>query len=62
MGCSRALDLRHFEQTLYGLYIGIKRIPDTVLKLFCCCRDRAESDTSVPDAPVRAEKFAQRYT
>ncbi|CAH2076669.1 unnamed protein product, partial [Thlaspi arvense] len=24
-------------------------------------KDRAESDTTVPDAPVRAEKFAQRY-
>ncbi|KAJ4913955.1 Uncharacterized protein Rs2_08576 [Raphanus sativus] len=24
-------------------------------------KERAESDTSVPDAPVRAEKFAQRY-
>lgn len=25
------------------------------------CRKRAESDDTVPDAPARAEKFAQRY-
>ncbi|KAM0962337.1 hypothetical protein ACFX2A_021959 [Malus domestica] len=25
-------------------------------------KKRAESDASVPDAPARAEKFAQRYT
>jgi hypothetical protein len=29
--------------------------------LFFGCRKRAESDPTVPDAPVRAEKFAQRY-
>ena len=29
--------------------------------LFLGCRKRAESDPTVPDAPVRAEKFAQRY-
>lgn len=25
------------------------------------CSKRAESDDTVPDAPARAEKFAQRY-
>lgn len=29
--------------------------------ILCCSRKRAESDPTVPDAAVRAEKFAQRY-
>ena len=28
---------------------------------FCGNRKRVESDSIVPDAPIKAEKFAQRY-
>lgn len=28
---------------------------------FFLCRERAESDTTVDDAPIKAEKFAARF-
>ncbi|KAM0899461.1 hypothetical protein ACQ4PT_021318 [Festuca glaucescens] len=35
---------------------------DLYLKSVPSFKQRAESDTTVPDAPAKAEKFAQRYT